>query len=574
MKALILAAGFGTRLMPYTRTVPKPLFTVAGKPLIDILIRRLAAAGCEAVAVNTHHLHEKIAAFIAGTRYPIPVTIRYEPRILGTGGAIRNLADFWDRRPFMVVNSDILTDIDFADVHERHLAHGDPATLVLYDDPEFNTVTLSAGGRVTGFDGSDANPLDGRRLTFSGIQVVNPEVLDHIPDGFSSSIDAYRSLLARGRNIRGLVAVRERWSDLGTPERYRRACIDMMADKAFGRMGRKGRGTSIRMIPLSGDGSDRRWYRLVSGDRSLVMADHGIHVQETQGEAGAFEDIGRHLHGRKVAVPRIHDADRFSGLVFLEDLGSVHLQDAVRTAPGPGALLALYRQVLDRLPALWLDGGDGFDPGWTWQTARYDREMVLNAECAYFRDAFLRGYLGMDLPDDAFRDEFERVAEGAVTLGVPAFMHRDLQSRNIMMNGRGPHFIDFQGGRTGPIQYDLASLLIDPYVALPEALQERLTADCVDRLSASTGIAPRKFTEGYRYCCIARNLQMLGAFGFLTRVRGKAGFERYIPRALQILPRHLAKAGSGKFPGLMRLALDLNRRMREGATVDKPRHVT
>ena len=577
MKALILAAGLGTRLMPYTRTVPKPLFTVAGKPMLDILIQGLAAAGCEAIVVNTHHLHEKIEAFIAGRRYPVPVTTRYEPRILGTGGAIRNVADFWDGRPFMVVNSDILTDIDFADVYRRHLAHGDPATLVLYNDPAFNTVTLTAEGRVAGFGGSDADPLPGRRLTFSGIQVVDPEVIDYIPDGFSSSIDAYRRLLVDGRHIRGLLASGERWSDLGTPERYRRACIDTMAGEAFARANRdsmaRRSGASVRMTPLAGDGSDRRWYRLMSGDRSLVLADHGIHVGAAQGEAGAFEDIGRHLHGKNIAVPRIYEADRFSGLVILEDLGDVHLKDAVKSASGEPAVQALYRQVIDRLLPLWLEGREGFDPRWTWQTERYDREMILSAECGYFRDAFLHGYLGMTLPDDAFRDEFERIADGALTYGVPAFMHRDMQSRNIMISGGKPRFIDFQGGRTGPIQYDLASLLIDPYVALPETLRERLLADCVSRLEKVTEIDPRDFVEGYRYCCLARNLQMLGAFGFLTRVKNKPGFERHIPAALGTLSKNLAHAGHGKFPGLSRLALDLNRRLGDGKAFNKPRHM-
>ncbi|WP_373499337.1 sugar phosphate nucleotidyltransferase [Desulfococcus sp.] len=565
MKALILAAGLGTRLMPYTRRVPKPLFTVGGRPLLDILIRRLAAAGCEAVVVNTHHLHERIEAFVSGQGYPIPVTTRYEPRILGTGGAIRNLADFWDRRPFMVVNSDILTDIDFADVYGRHLANGDPATLVLYDDPAFNTVAVSPDGRVTDFGGSDAGPLPGKRLTFSGIQVIDPEVIDHIPEGFSSSIDAYRRLLASGRQIRGLVAAQGRWSDLGTPERYRKACVEIMAAEAFARAGRgEGGEAPIETIALSGDGSDRRWYRLVSGGRSLVMADHGIHVEEGQGEAGAFEDIGRHLHGKNVAVPRIYAADRFSGLVFLEDLGDRRLQDAVRSAPGPGAVESLYRQVIDRLIPLWFDGRDGFDPRWTWQTERYDREMILNAECGYFRDAFLRGYLGMALPEDAFRDEFERIADGALEYGLTAFMHRDMQSRNIMMNGRGPHFIDFQGGRTGPVQYDLASLLIDPYAALPEALQERILAYCIDQLVKLTEIDSKDFAAGYRCCSLARNLQMLGAFGFLTRVKGKTGFEGHIPAAVQALSMNLAKAGPDKFPGLTRLAVDLNRRRQNG----------
>jgi aminoglycoside/choline kinase family phosphotransferase len=175
----------------------------------------------------------------------------------------------------------------------------------------------------------------------------------------------------------------------------------------------------------------------------------------------------------------------------------------------------------------------------------------------------------MDVPDDAFREEFERIAEGAVRYGVTAFMHRDMQSRNIMMNGAGPRFIDFQGGRIGPVQYDLASLLIDPYVALPELLQERLLAACADRLGRSGPIDRWNFTEGYRYCALARNLQMLGAFGFLTRVKGKHGFAPYIPVALQALSKNLAKAGAENFPDLCQLAFGLNRRSVEGKTGEK-----
>ena len=138
MKALILAAGLGTRLQPYTLTTPKPLFTLAGRPLLDIHIQNLVDAGCEAVAVNTHHLHTQIAAYIAAQHFAIPVHVRHEPAILGTGGAIRNFADFWDRRPFMVVNADIHAAIDLRAVYEFHLRHRPAATLVLIDHPEFS----------------------------------------------------------------------------------------------------------------------------------------------------------------------------------------------------------------------------------------------------------------------------------------------------------------------------------------------------------------------------------------------------------------------------------------------------
>ena len=89
---MILAAGFGTRLRPYTHSTPKPLFTIAERPILDLAIRRLEASGCSAVIVNTHHLHDRINAFLNSQQYDIPVYTSFEPILLGTGGAIKNVA--------------------------------------------------------------------------------------------------------------------------------------------------------------------------------------------------------------------------------------------------------------------------------------------------------------------------------------------------------------------------------------------------------------------------------------------------------------------------------------------------
>ncbi|MFY9942406.1 MAG: nucleotidyltransferase family protein, partial [Desulfobacterales bacterium] len=231
MKALILAAGYGTRLRPYSDHTPKPLFPIDGRPLLDRLIRQLVRGGCQAVMVNTHHLHARIEAFLKSQHYPVPVHTRFEPQILGTGGAIQNVADFWGARPFLVVNSDILTDIDVAALYRFHRGHPDPVTLALTDCLRFNTVGVSSRGTVTGFDRKTAAD---RRLTFTGIQVLDPEILDLIPRGvFSSSIDAFRRLMAGGQEIRAFIPDPCRWDDLGTPERYCRAARDPLAVRAF-----------------------------------------------------------------------------------------------------------------------------------------------------------------------------------------------------------------------------------------------------------------------------------------------------------------------------------------------------
>ena len=135
----------------------------------------------------------------------------------------------------------------------------------------------------------------------------------------------------------------------------------------------------------------------------------------------------------------------------------------------------------------------------------------------------------------ALEDEFSTLADLALIHGVKGFMHRDLQSRNIMVNDNDIYFIDFQGGRIGPIQYDLASLLHDPYVNLPELVKTVLLKYCLNKLQTMIEIDSQGFISGYRICSVTRLLQALGAFGYLSRVKGKTYFEAYIPVALKTL---------------------------------------
>jgi aminoglycoside/choline kinase family phosphotransferase len=139
-------------------------------------------------------------------------------------------------------------------------------------------------------------------------------------------------------------------------------------------------------------------------------------------------------------------------------------------------------------------------------------------------------------------------------------MHRDFQSRNIMIEAGKPYIIDFQGARLGPIQYDLASLLIDPYAGLPESVQLRLLDRCIDRLTSLGGVDRQRFLKGYRYAALSRNLQILGAFGFLSHIKGKPVFATYIPAATKSLIRHLSVFRDGEFPALLKMARSLPRK--------------
>jgi aminoglycoside/choline kinase family phosphotransferase/choline kinase len=552
MKALILAAGYGTRLRPYTEHTPKPLFTIAGRPLLDLIIGQLQEAGCKTVIVNTHHLHHKIEAFLASQTYGLEVFTRHEPQILGTGGAIKNVADFWDEQPFMVVNADIVADIDLKEVYRFHCRHHRPATLVLCDNPEFNSVAVRQNKWVTAF----CNPTEPTimppdiLLTFTGIQVLDPQVLDYIPENtFYSSIDAFKKILAEGQKLRAFITPEGRWQDIGTPESYRQSVIDTAAPKAFQRAFTAPPSGRIDREKLKGDGSQRQWYRLRTAHQSIVMVDHGIRQTTMTSEVDSFVHLGLHLYRRGVPVPQIYFYDTFSGLVFLEDLGDVHLQQSVRSK-NSATVTGLYKSVIDQLITLSRNGADKFDRNWTYQTPDYNRELILEKECRYFLEAFLNDYLNFNDRFENFQTDFSALADNALQYQTSGFMHRDMQSRNIMIKGRKIYFIDFQGGRIGPIQYDLASLLIDPYVEIPAVVQADLLNYCIEALSAVTELDSEKFRACYHYCRLTRNLQILGAFAYLSRVKGKRHFENYIPTAVRSLRSHLAAGDPGEFPTL------------------------
>jgi NDP-sugar pyrophosphorylase family protein/tRNA A-37 threonylcarbamoyl transferase component Bud32 len=566
MKALILAAGLGTRLRPYSENTPKPLFTIAQRPLLDIIISNLIDSGFKAIIVNTHHLHQKIDSYLARKKYPVPVTTRHEPDILGTGGAIKNVADFWDNTPFMVINSDIVTDIDFKGVYEFHLNHRYPATLILHNDPEFNTVVLNKDGFIQDFDErfSMTAPYDSaingsksfeseeyKRLTFTGIQILNPELLELIPDNvFFSIIDCYKKLLSQNKKICAYIKKDHYWKDLGTPERYRLAVFDKMAPEAFKRAFPGLVGNNIVRTELCGDGSDRKWYRVNCENQFLVMADHGIRIDDSTCETDAFVAIGLHLHAKGIPVPKIYSYDTFSGHVFMEDLGDISFQTLVKNTKNQDNVVSHYKLLIRHIGKLSMEGGKDFDPAWTHQTAYYTKDLIIEKECRYFVDAFLNGYLKMDIRFQDFEDEFRSLADKALKFSINGFMHRDLQSRNIMVKNNRFYFIDFQGGRLGPVQYDLASLLIDPYVNLSLPVQNNLLKFGVETLSPVIRIDPDKFFSCYQYCAITRNLQILGAFGFLSRIKKKTYFEKHIPNAIKSLKYNLSSFGNTEFPNL------------------------
>jgi len=242
MKAMVLAAGFGTRLRPYTLKRPKPLFPVLDTPLLTHTLTQLRQNGAEGIVVNAHHLREQIHAMLQGQG---DVHVQMEDLELGTGGGLRLAQTHFGESPFLAVNGDIVHDLDLAAAYGRHCASGADVTMVLHDCPRFNNVRVDGEGRVVGFSGTAE---EGERLlAFTGVQVINPAVLSLMPEGvFYNIIDCYTELLKRGGTIQALVVSDHFWTDMGTPADYLKLHEDILL---------KG-----RLPGFSGENGDKPFY--------------------------------------------------------------------------------------------------------------------------------------------------------------------------------------------------------------------------------------------------------------------------------------------------------------------------
>ncbi len=221
MKAMIFAAGLGTRLRPLTDERPKALVPVGNKPVILWNIEYLKTYGVTRIIVNAHHHSGQVLNFLDGGRpFGIPIEVREESRILGTGGGIKNTEDFWDDAPFVVINSDVITNIPLDRAYEYHLKSDALATLVLHDHRPYNKIQVDPQGCIAEIP----RAYGARGLAFTGIHIINPELLRHIPENdFSDIIDCYRQLIASGLPVKAFVAQGHFWHDIGDLPSYLRA---------------------------------------------------------------------------------------------------------------------------------------------------------------------------------------------------------------------------------------------------------------------------------------------------------------------------------------------------------------
>lgn len=229
IKAMILAAGLGTRLRPYSLLRPKPLFPILDKPLLQLIIEQLRQVGVGPIVVNAYHLREQISVFLKNEK---DILIQEEEEILGTGGGLRLALPHFEEAPILVTNGDIFHTIDLAWVYEQHNVLEASVTMVLHDYPRFNNVTVSEDNHILGFDGAEKNEQGNKLLAFTGIHVIDPAVLKNIPeDGFYDILDCYRAIIKNNGTVRALVVKDHYWTDMGTPDDYLNLHNDLLMRK-------------------------------------------------------------------------------------------------------------------------------------------------------------------------------------------------------------------------------------------------------------------------------------------------------------------------------------------------------
>jgi mannose-1-phosphate guanylyltransferase len=230
-KAAVLAAGLGTRLQPLTDICPKPLLPVLNRPLLGVLLAQLEAAGCSQVAVNTHHLAGQVHDFLQAEPWGFLVSVSQEPEILGTGGGVRQLGQILRQGPFLAINSDILTDLDLADIYRRYQS-GAVSTLVLHDCPPYNNVWVADGAVVS--IGAPPPGGVGAPLAYTGVQVVDQAIWQYLPPPGQpyNLVQAWREALAAGERLAVLTVSGHFWQEVGTPANYLAAHRRLLAGAA------------------------------------------------------------------------------------------------------------------------------------------------------------------------------------------------------------------------------------------------------------------------------------------------------------------------------------------------------
>jgi aminoglycoside/choline kinase family phosphotransferase len=283
--------------------------------------------------------------------------------------------------------------------------------------------------------------------------------------------------------------------------------------------------------PLQGElgGSGRSIIRLASDNTSAIGIVYGVREENV-----AFVEFSRHFRRYGLPVPEIYEEDLSQGVYLEEDLGDTTLfeflssnREGENIAP---PVVETYRQVLAVLPRFQIEAGRDLNYKVCYPRASFDRQSIA-WDLNYFKYYFLR-LAGIPFNEQALENDFSRLTKFLLTAGHDYFLYRDFQSRNVMLRDGQPFFLDYQGGRKGALQYDVASLLYDAKADLPPDLRQQFLDHYLETLSGFIKLEREVFMQHYYAYVYIRLMQALGAYGFRGFYERKSHFLQSVPYAL------------------------------------------
>jgi aminoglycoside/choline kinase family phosphotransferase len=286
--------------------------------------------------------------------------------------------------------------------------------------------------------------------------------------------------------------------------------------------------------PLQGQlgGSGRQIIRLSNEKNTAIGIVYGVREENF-----AFLEFSKHFRKHGLPVPEIYGEDLDHGVYLEEDLGNITLYEFLSKHRDEGAIaphvVGAYRKVVETLPRFQVEAGRDVNYQACYPIGSFDRQSVA-WDLNYFKYYFLR-LAGVPFNEQALEDDFGRLTDFLMSADRDYFLYRDFQSRNIVLRDGQPYFVDYQGGRKGALQYDIASLLFDAKADLPPELRQQLLDHYLDALSAYIKLDREAFMKHYYTYVYVRILQALGAYGFRGFYERKQHFLQSVPFAMKNL---------------------------------------
>lgn len=284
-------------------------------------------------------------------------------------------------------------------------------------------------------------------------------------------------------------------------------------------------------VPLVRSGSLRQYFRIHAYETSIIGA-----YNENIAENNAFFSFQHHFHAKGLKVPEVLEIHSGKQSWLLEDLGDASLYDLIPqegVKPGNESLILKYELVLKDLAEFQVEGHHGLDYSAAYPRDSFD-ERSVSWDLNYFKYYFLKLFTE-DFDEDILQDGFDKLILEAMKPSGDFFMYRDFQSRNIMLKDGVPHYIDFQGGRRGPLAYDVVSLLYQSRAAIDEEVRKRLMDFYFDAVSTKVNVVKANFFREFKLFAFIRILQVLGAYGFRGKIQDRPLFLKSIPKSIEYL---------------------------------------